>query len=104
MPYGREYCGSFMINWFHENMTGNEVVAVSPTGYTNEEICLTWLDHFIKYNDCGPDKPWRILLIDGATCHEAPEFIIKAKVNHIWIVKFPAHQTHLIQPADVGCF
>jgi hypothetical protein len=74
---------NIMINWFHENMTGNEVVAVSPTGYTNEEICLTWLDHFIKCNDCGPDKPWRILLIDSATCHKAPEFIIKAKMNHI---------------------
>lgn len=24
-------------------------------------------------------------------------------MNRIWIVKFPSHQTHLIQPADVGC-
>jgi DDE superfamily endonuclease len=63
-----------------------------------------WLDHFIKYNNCGPDQPWHILLIDGATCHEAPNFIIKEKMNHIWILKFPSHQTHLIQPLDVGCF
>ncbi|KAN0070340.1 hypothetical protein V8E54_011209 [Elaphomyces granulatus] len=25
-------------------------------------------------------------------------------MNRIWIVKFPSHQTHLIQRADVGCF
>jgi hypothetical protein len=25
-------------------------------------------------------------------------------MNHIWVVKFPSHQTHLIQPLDVGCF
>jgi DDE superfamily endonuclease len=96
--------GTIMESWFHENMTGHEVVAVSPSGYTNEEICVRWLDHFIKHNDCGPDQPWRILLIDGATCHEAPEFILRAKMNRIWIVKFPSHQTHLIQPAEVGCF
>jgi hypothetical protein len=93
-----------MVAWFHENMTGHEVITVSPTGYTNEGICMTWLDHFIKHNNCGPSEPWHILLIDGATCHEAPNFIIKAKMNHIWVVKYPSHQTHLIQPLDVGCF
>jgi hypothetical protein len=90
--------------WFHRNMTGHELITVSPTGYTNEGICLAWLDHFIHHNNCGPDKPWHILLIDGATCHEAPQFIIKSKINHIWVVKYPSHQTHLIQPLDVGCF
>ena len=93
-----------MGSWFHENMTGHEVITVSPSGYTNEGICMVWLDHFIKHNDCGPDKPWRILLINSATCHEAPNFILKAKMNKIWVVKFPSHQTHLLQPLDVGCF
>jgi len=96
--------GMIMESWFHDNMTGYEVITISPSGYTNEGICMEWLDHFINHNDCGLDKPWRILLIDGAKCHEAPEFILKAKMNHIWIIKFPSHQTHLIQPTDVGCF
>ena len=93
-----------MESWFHEKMTGYELVTVSPSGYTNEGICMTWLQHFIKHNNCGPDKEWHILLIDGTTCHEAPEFIIIAKMNRIWLVKFPSHQTHLIQPYNVGCF
>src|SRR5271163_2108139 len=93
-----------MVSWFHENMTGHEVIAVSPSGYTNKGICMVWLDHFIKHNDCGPNKPWHILLIDGATCHEADDFILKAKMNKIWVIKFPSHQTHLLQPCDVGCF
>jgi hypothetical protein len=42
--------------------------------------------------------------MDGATCYKAPDFVIKAKMHRIWIVKFPSHQTHLIQPANVGCF
>jgi hypothetical protein len=95
---------TIMESWFDDKMTGYEVVTVSPSGYTNETICMTWLDHFIKHHDCGPEKHWRILLIDGASCHNAPEFIIKAKMHRIWIVKFPSHQTHLIQPLDVGCF
>jgi hypothetical protein len=62
---------TIMVTWFHENMTGHEVITVSPTAYTNEGICMTYLDHFIKHNNCGPSEPWHILLIDGATCHEA---------------------------------
>jgi hypothetical protein len=90
--------------WFHENMTGQELVTVSLTGYTNEGICMIWLEHFIKHNNCGPDKEWHILLINGATCYEADEFIIKAKANKIWVIKFSSYQTHLIQLCDVGCF
>jgi hypothetical protein len=93
-----------MAAWFDENMTGLECITVSESGYTNEGICMTWLDHFIKHNNCGPNSEWHILLLDGATCHEAPNFAIKAKMNKIWLVKFPLHQTYLLQLCDVGCF
>ena len=95
---------SIMEHWFHQNMTGHELVTVSPTGYTNSEINLAWLDHFIKYNQCGKDAPWRILLLDGASSHTDNDFAIRCKANKIWPVMFPSHQTHLIQPADVGVF
>ena len=45
-----------MVSWFHENMTGHEVIIVSPTGYTNEGICMVWLDYFIKHNNYGPNQ------------------------------------------------
>jgi hypothetical protein len=70
-------------SWFHENMIGHEVVIVSLSRYTNEGIYIIWLAYFIKHNDYRLDKAWHILLIDGATCHKAPNFIIIAKVNHI---------------------
>jgi len=44
-------------SWFYEKMTGHEVITVSATGYTNEGICIAWLDHFIKHNNCGLDQP-----------------------------------------------
>ena len=64
-------------------MTEYEIVTVFLTRYTNEGIYMIWLDHFIKYNNCGLDKLCHILLIDGATCYEAPDFILKAKIYHI---------------------
>jgi hypothetical protein len=50
-----------MANWFTENITRDELITVSESGYTNEGICLLWLDHFIKYNNCGPDQPWHLV-------------------------------------------
>jgi len=29
-----------MVSWFHENMTGHEVITVSPTRYTNKGIYI----------------------------------------------------------------
>jgi hypothetical protein len=29
-----------MVSWFHENITGYEVIIVSPIGYTNEGIYI----------------------------------------------------------------
>jgi hypothetical protein len=56
-----------IVSWFYENMTGYKLFIVSPTGYTNEGICIVWLDHFIKYNNFGPNQEWYILLIDRVT-------------------------------------
>jgi hypothetical protein len=44
-----------MVSWFHENMTGHEVIIVSFTRYINKGIYMVWLDHFIKHNNYGPN-------------------------------------------------
>jgi hypothetical protein len=43
---------NIIVNWFAENMTGHERITVSDSGYTNEGICIIWLDYFIKHNNC----------------------------------------------------
>jgi len=45
-----------MVSWFHENITGHEIIIVSPTRYINKGIYMVWLDHFIKHNNYGPDQ------------------------------------------------
>jgi len=93
-----------MENWVHENLTGAEVISVSPTRYTNERITLSWLDHFIKHVGAGPDKHWRMLLLDGHSTHRQDDFVIKCHENHIVPFEFPSHLTHVLQPLDIRVF
>ena len=93
-----------MESWVSDNLLGADVIAVSQTGYTNEKIALAWLDHFIKHVDAGPDKHWRMLLLDGHITHHKADFILQCYENHIVPFAFPSHLTHVLQPLDVGVF
>jgi len=93
-----------MEDWVQDNLTGAEVIAVSQTGYTNESIAVSWLDHFIKHVDAGPEAHWRILLLDDHTTHYKNDFILKCHENHIVPFVFPSHLTHVLQPLDIGVF
>jgi hypothetical protein len=39
--------------WFHLKITGHKVLTVFNSGYTNEDIYIKWLDHFIKQYNCS---------------------------------------------------
>ena len=93
-----------MASWIHENLEGSEVIALSETGHTNETIAMRWLEHFIKHTNAGPEKPWKLLLLDGHTTHENPQFVILAHENNIKLFEYPSHLTHVLQPLDVGVF
>jgi hypothetical protein len=94
----------FMESWIHENLEGAEIMMLSDTGYTNDKLATWWLEHFIKHTDSGPDKPWKLLLLDGHASHECPQFVLKAEENNIALFRFPSHLTHILQPLDVGVF
>jgi hypothetical protein len=93
-----------MENWFHESMEGGERIMLSASGYTNEQLAIQWLEHFIKYTGAGPTKKWKLLLMDGHKSHRTPEFTLLALQNHIEPFAFPSHLTHILQPLDVGVF
>ena len=93
-----------MDNWAHPNLEDNAWVTTSPTGYISNEAMLEYLDHFIKFSDSGTGKPWSMLLLDGHKCHYSNEFLIKAEKNNIHLQVFPSHETHALQPLDVGIF
>jgi hypothetical protein len=93
-----------MENWFHDNLKGDELILLSDSGYTNEELAIRWLKHFIKHTKAGPNEPWKLLLMDGHKSHENPDFVLLALENHIDPFLFPSHLTHVLQPLDVGVF
>ena len=93
-----------MDSWIHDNLKGDELILLSDSGYTNDTLAVAWIKHFIKHVDAGPDKPWKMLLLDGHTTHENDEFGLLAIANHIQLFYFPSHLTHIMQPLDVGVF
>ena len=93
-----------MESWIHDNLLGSEVIAQSATGYTNEAIATAWLQHFITFINAGRDNPWKLLLLDGHLTHENPDFVILAHDNHVALLEYPSHLTHVLQPLDVGVF
>jgi hypothetical protein len=93
-----------MDNWIHDQLQGEESITTSPTGYTNNDVIMEYLEHLIEFSGAGPCKEWRMLLCDGHITHLYPEFVIKAAENHIVVHTFPSHLTHCLQPLDVGIF
>ena len=93
-----------MDNWITTELVGTERLACSPTGYTNNEIALEYLDHLIQYSRAGPEKPWKLLLLDGHESHRTEQFQLRAVEHHIKLFYFPSHLTHILQPLDVGVF
>jgi len=93
-----------MENWIADELTGEEKISCSLTGYTNNSLVMDYLDHLIEYTHAGPEKPWKLLLLDSHESHIYLPFQLKAAENHIKLFWFPSHLTHILQPLDVGIF
>lgn len=79
----------------------NSLVKLSPKGWINTELFVEWFKFFISA--IPPQRPI-ILLMDSHAAHIGPEVVELAKENRIYLLTFPAHCTHILQPLDVGVF
>jgi hypothetical protein len=93
-----------MESWYHRSLVGTEQVLLSESGYTNDELAIKWLNHFIFHTQSTPISNAKLLLLDSHSSHQTPEFTIFAVENNILIYTFPSHLTHVLQPLDVGVF
>ncbi|XP_044714512.1 DDE superfamily endonuclease domain-containing protein [Hirsutella rhossiliensis] len=50
-------------------------IAMSPTGYSNDEICLEWIYHFDEHTKNKTKGNKRLLLLDGFGSHHTYPFI-----------------------------
>ena len=93
-----------MESWYRGNLKGGELVLLSEKGFTNNDLTLRWLRHYIQHKQCTPNSPYRLLLMDNHESHRTPEFILLACQHNIILYPFPPHMTHCMQPLDVGVF
>ena len=79
-------------------------IAVSDSGYTNSELALEYLKHFIEHTSSSATTAPKLLLMDSHVSHTTPEFVLLAQANGIHPYQFPSHLTHILQPLDVSVF
>jgi len=77
----------------------------SATGWTNNDIGLSWLRNV--FQRCSKDsagRDFRLLIVDGHGSHLTIELIEFCDAHRILLSVFPPHATHSLQPLDVVVF
>jgi hypothetical protein len=80
------------------------MLATSPNGYSDDQIALEWLGHFIKCTIPVDPLQKRLLLVDNHGSHLTIEFFQMCQDNAIVLFPLPPKTTHKLQPLDVGVF
>ena len=92
-------------DWYTKtDLDDDFLLAVSETGYSNDELSLEWLHHFDKFSARRQVGVYRLLLLDGHGSHCTKEFIDYCDEKKIIPFCLPPHSTHLLQPLDVVVF
>lgn len=91
-------------NWILSELDPTTVLAVSDTGYSNDDIQMDWIRHFNEHTKARTHGAKRLLLIDGVNSHMEYDFIEYCWDENIIPFAFIPHTTHLCQPLDVKCF
>lgn len=91
--------------YFEENnLEDNVYLAVSDSGYSNDEIGVQWLEYFNKCTWKKRKGAWKMLIMDGASIHINEEFLRVCYSKNILPFRLPPHTTYLLQPLDVVYF
>lgn len=91
--------------WFEALPPSGGNIAMSPNGWTDNELGLEWFERcFIPETEKTRKGKYRMLLFDGHASHISTP-VIKLCIQHnIKLLGLPSHTTHLLQPLDVGLF
>jgi len=92
--------------WYeHCQIPSNWVIAVSPNGWTSDQLGLTWLKEVFEPSTSSKTTGrYRLLILDGHGSHATPEFDQYCQEKRIITLCMPPHSSHILQPLDVGCF
>ena len=73
-------------------------------GYTSGEIGVAWLKDWDKQTKAKANGQLWLLLVDGHSLHYTLTFLEYAKDNHVVMLCYPSHSTHIYQGLDVVIF
>lgn len=75
----------------------------NPSGWMNAEIFSKALDHIIRQTNSSKDNPI-LLILDNHESHVTVEIINKARDNGVFMLTFPPHCSHRLQPLDISVY
>ena len=110
---GGEYIPAFLIvagqvhmaQWYAQpELNPDTAIRPTPSGYTNDQVGLEWLEHFDKHTREKTVGRKRLLILDGHGSHHTREFITFCDAHNIVPFGLPPNLTHLLQPLDVVVF
>lgn len=77
--------------------------AAVSSGWSNDEMFLKFMEHFIKFVKCSKDE--RVLLIlDNHETHLSVEAVERASAAGVVMVTFPPHTSNKLQPLDLTVY
>ncbi|EIW51871.1 uncharacterized protein TRAVEDRAFT_106412, partial [Trametes versicolor FP-101664 SS1] len=81
-------------------------IALSPTGYTNDNLSLEWMHRFeaLTCPTGNQASEWRELAIENHGSHLTLPFLDYATSHRIEVVGYIPNSTHVLQGLDVACF
>ncbi len=92
-------------NIFHKwckdnNLNGETLISTTEIGFTNDNIVLNWLQHFIHHIQNKRRDEWLLLIMDDYGSHITILFYNFANVNKIFLFQLSPYFTNLTQPLD----
>ncbi|BES98665.1 DDE [Nesidiocoris tenuis] len=75
----------------------------SDNGWSNENLFVIWLQHFVKCSNASK-KNQVLLILDNHVSHVSLEAYDLCRQNGITMVSLPPHTSHRTQPLDVSFF
>lgn len=94
------------VNFRDHMMNGappSSVGRATASGWSNEDIFIDYLHHFIAHVKCSPTNKV-LLILDNHDSHATLEAVDLAKSNGIVLLTLPPHTSHRLQPLDVAVF
>jgi hypothetical protein len=83
-----------------QNLPAGSEVAMTDSGYINEDIFLEWLQHFQKHRSPGKC----LMILDGHASHFSLKCLYYCRDNDTEMLCVPSHTTHVLQPLDRTVF